>query len=504
MTIRRQYSLPNCTLILEGLSDSVPEAGTHVDARPLMTILINAECHVVGEAQPLTGGREFLESLLRAVSGYAQQFLSQIPHPISGGDKPALVKLQKLEGKNLHRLTLLNTSEQESGAGKATPGMMVIAPEKTVQIDLTSVQLFDLVEAIDQFLADSRTLPDLGISLQPVSRRHRQADQPIVQRAAPAALGITGLALAASSLFLLPIPEVREPGVPETEPDSRELSSENSEDETLSATTPTPTPTPPETLISPETANPTIAPEASETDQTPPSAPSATQLREVLTANSQITDPTELGYLQRNLHKQLYQAWQNRQALEENSAYQVTVGKDGAVIGYKPVKGTPIEAAEKTPLSELLYIPKTGGSSPQESYALFLAVFTKEGSLEVSPWHGFRGKATLGQKITQATVIEDLKTKLYERVNEKWDKSLTSTQDLVYRVAVTEDVEIVDYQPRNQAAWDYVDQTPIEGLLNPKAAGIGSKETGLVPQKPLAQFRVAFKPDGDLEVTSLN
>ncbi|NEO32066.1 MAG: DUF4335 domain-containing protein [Symploca sp. SIO3C6] len=501
MTIRRQYSLPNCTLILEGLSDSVTAVGTPIDARPLMTILVNAECHFVGEAQPLSGGREFLESLLRAVSGYAQEFLSQIPRPISDGDKPALVKLQKVEGANLHRLSLLNISEQESGAGKSSPRTMVIAPEKTVQIDLTPVQLFDLVEAVDQFLADSRTLPDLGISLQPVSRRYRQADQPIVQRAAPAALGMTSLAVAASALFLLPTPEVREPGVPETEPDSRELSSEDSEDETLSATTPKPTPTPPETLISPETANLTTTPEAGEIEQT---LPSATQLRQVLEANSEIVDPTELGYLQRNLHKQLYQAWRNRRALEQNAAYQVTVGKDGAIIGYKPVKGTPIDVAQKTPLSELLYIPKTGGSSPQESYALFLAVFTKEGSLEVSPWHGFRGRPTLGKQITQATVIEDLQSKLYERINEKWDKKSTYTQDLIYRVAVTEDVEIVDYQPTNQAAWDYVKQTPIEGLLNPKAAGIGSKENGLVPQEPLAQFRVMFKPDGDLEVTSLN
>ncbi|NER26299.1 MAG: hypothetical protein F6J89_01205 [Symploca sp. SIO1C4] len=330
---------------------------------------------------------------------------------------------------------------------------------------------------------------------------YRQADQPIVQRAAPAALGMTSLAVAASALFLLPTPEVREPGVPETEPDSRELSSEDSEDETLSATTPKPTPTPPETLISPETANLTTTPEAGEIEQT---LPSATQLRQVLEANSEIVDPTELGYLQRNLHKQLYQAWRNRRALEQNAAYQVTVGKDGAIIGYKPVKGTPIDVAQKTPLSELLYIPKTGGSSPQESYALFLAVFTKEGSLEVSPWHGFRGRPTLGKQITQATVIDDLQSKLYERINEKWDKKSTYTQDLIYRVAVTEDVEIVDYQPTNQAAWDYVKQTPIEGLLNPKAAGIGSKENGLVPQEPLAQFRVMFKPDGDLEVTSLN
>ncbi|HEY9672257.1 MAG TPA: DUF4335 domain-containing protein, partial [Waterburya sp.] len=81
MTIRRQYSLPNCTLILEGLSDAPPTSGGQIDARPLMTMLVSAECHFSGIAQPLSGGRDFLESLVRAVSRYAQEFLSQVHHP---------------------------------------------------------------------------------------------------------------------------------------------------------------------------------------------------------------------------------------------------------------------------------------------------------------------------------------------------------------------------------------------------------------------------------------
>ena len=72
MTIRRQYSLPNCTLVLEGLSDG--SAASQLDLRPVLSILMSAECYVTGLGEPLSGGREFFESLVRAVSSYAQEF----------------------------------------------------------------------------------------------------------------------------------------------------------------------------------------------------------------------------------------------------------------------------------------------------------------------------------------------------------------------------------------------------------------------------------------------
>ncbi|MCA1993905.1 MAG: DUF4335 domain-containing protein, partial [Coleofasciculus sp. S288] len=283
MTIRRQYSLPNCTLILEGLSDGSTGPSGQIDARPLMTILVNAECHFAGQEKPLSGGRDFFESLVRAVSRYAQEFLSQLSHPKPHGDKPELVQLQRLKDKNLHLLTLLPTAEAhpvgaEAGmirdsvshgaiAGGTIPSG-VITQGMPVQLYLSTVQLFDLVEAIDQFLADRRTLPDLSVSLEPLPRRYRKADQPITQRAAPAALGLSSLALAAIAFFLVPIPEVREP---------KPVGAEGNTSETASPT-------------------PTSDPQASATPK--PSPPSTSELEEALASTKEITDPTELNYLQ--------------------------------------------------------------------------------------------------------------------------------------------------------------------------------------------------------------
>src|SRR6478672_2433368 len=159
MTIQRQYSLPNCTLVLEGLSD--PTASINpTDLRPLMSILINVECRIAGREQPLTGGRDFFVALVAAVSRYAQEFLSGIHLPVSA----SAIQIQRLN-RNQHRLTV---QPPEDAAAEAA---------STAQVDLNTVQLFDLIDAVDQFFADAQTLPDLTLQLAPVSKRYTAARQ---------------------------------------------------------------------------------------------------------------------------------------------------------------------------------------------------------------------------------------------------------------------------------------------------------------------------------------
>lgn len=475
MTIQRQYSLPNCTLILEGLSDGSAAGGGQIDTRPLMTILVNAECRFTGQTQALSGGRDFLESLVRAVSRYAQEFLSQVRHPKLHEEKPSLVQLEKVEEKNLHRLTLLPTDEA-SGNRMVSDSVSHTGVQqgKLIQLDLTTVQLFDLVEAIDQFLADRRTLPELNVLLQPLSKRYRKADQPMAKRAAPATLGMASLAFAAIALFFVPIPEIRSPKPVAAEPNSSETTSP-SPGEPLSSASPSPTSSP----------------------------PSATDLEDVLTTVPEITDPTQLRFLQRNLYTKLDQSWENRDEVDENLEYRVGVGKDGEIIGYKPVDEQPSDAAQDTPLPELLYTPTNGSVASQDPIAQFRVVFNRRGILQISPWRGYTGKPSLGPEITDASVVTELNDKLYEQLTEKWEGTPLSRRDLVYRVAVTEEGVIADYEPNNQPASDYIRETPLPDLHKPEAAGIGGADSELLPQKPLAQFRVVFKSGGVLEVSPL-
>jgi len=70
----------------------------------------------------------------------------------------------------------------------------------SIQIDLTTVQLFDLVEAVDQFFADSQTLPDLSLQLTVLNTAG--SSQPLVKQAVPGAVGVSSLALAAIAFSL--------------------------------------------------------------------------------------------------------------------------------------------------------------------------------------------------------------------------------------------------------------------------------------------------------------
>ncbi|MBV8886162.1 MAG: DUF4335 domain-containing protein [Chroococcidiopsidaceae cyanobacterium CP_BM_RX_35] len=197
MNIQRLYSLPNCKLLIEGLSNANDTSSTEV--RPLLSMLVNVECHLAATDRPLTGGRDFFESLVAAVSAYAQEFLSKVHHPLAHKHRSGLVELHKVDD-NWHRLIVHSKSETQGSNVGESPN------QPPIQINLTTVQLFDLVEAVDQFFADSQTLPDLSPQLLPISKRFVTSSQIVAKQALPTAVGVSSLALAAIAFFFIPIP----------------------------------------------------------------------------------------------------------------------------------------------------------------------------------------------------------------------------------------------------------------------------------------------------------
>lgn len=381
MTIQRQYSLPNCKLVLQGLGSDTGD----LSGRPLMSMVTNVECYLAGQNMPLTGGRVFLESLVAAVSNYAQGYLSGIHHLIRRDrhQQSGLVQIQQV-GHNLHRLTVHPELDH---------------PGSPNEVDLTTVQLFDLVEAVDQLYADAQTLPDLSLQLDPLPKRHVVSTEPLGKRAVPVAVGASSLAAAAAVLFMLPAPEVRRPEATSQSGTTEQTSPEQSPGASPSPTTGSASP---EVASSPTaTSSPTDAtsPTPSPTDASSPAAADSGAGLNLANA-PEVTDPTELDRLTVQLYDKLDLAWKKTPTFDGQLIYRVGVNPNGDIVGYKYGNDASLTYLTDTPLMDVQFTPPaaasssssesspTTTSSSKEPIAQFRVVFKSDGVLEVSPWNG--------------------------------------------------------------------------------------------------------------------
>ena len=398
MTIRREYSLPNCTLVVEGLNKD----GTEGTAHPVLNLVTSVECLLPGQKEPIVGGRSLLDDLARTVTPYAQSFLSGIPHPLLPGAHASSVSLERTESDR-HRLTIRPTDENgvKNGQGSTNGG--------SLEIELGTVQLFDLVEAVDQLLLDQQILPDLGLNLTAVSRQYVANQEPIAKRILPAAIGVVGLAAAAAALFFLPIPE----RAVEPEPNPALEDSPIPAPETEDGATP-PDGTPEESDFEPiapitdEELDPEADASAEDAEETPATeetdgaetegedeatddaaddeAASPAELDDAVSEAPLITDAVLISDLQNQLRDRLDSAWTEEPSFSEALEYRVRVAEDGEILGFRFVNDAALENVEEVPLGDLSYTETE--DSIQEPTAEYRVVFTPAGAIEVSPWHG--------------------------------------------------------------------------------------------------------------------
>ncbi|MGB0562986.1 MAG: DUF4335 domain-containing protein [Spirulinaceae cyanobacterium] len=477
MTIKRQYSLPKCSLQLEGMNAAATEDNEIDSHRPLLSVLLQAECIFPDREPRLLGGRDFLESLVNAVSLYAQGVLSGVSQP-AATHRESGVNLWPSEQPGYHHLEWLPAEGQP------------------VELELSTLHLADLVDAIDQFFADPRTLPDMTLQLTPVSRRYRQADIPLAVRAQPLATGLGSLAIAALLLFFIPVPEVEEPTVPpETTEENGETTQTDPDETPADASGEDDPPDADETNDESDGADDASEPERADTGETI----TAAELEELLSQGETITDPTEVRYIEQYLYRELNRAWEERDRLSTDLAYRVTATVDGAIVAYEPVDGTPEERGELTPLPDLQFLPTQAAIAQREATVDFKVVFTQDQVLQVNPWHGYAGTPTLGEQIEDAETLGKLQDELAQTLGEDWDEDVdTLGNDLVFRVGVTEAGEVADYQAQNNAAFTLSGLTPLPDRLEPNA---GRSTGSVIPGEPLGQFQVVFKPDGVVEVS---
>ncbi len=477
MTIRRQYILPNCNLILEGMSGE--------DAlNPLapLTVLLNTECQFPGIADPIVGGRDFLEALVQAVSRYAQAFLSGVPalppKTTAAATAAPLVTLEP-EGRHRHRLRLATVDKE----GSAPP----------VDIVLTTVQLFDLVEAVDQLLADTQTLPDLTVALNSIPRRQAKPREPLVQRAAPVAVGASAVAVAAAALFFLPVPSL-EPRPPESVQENG-TSSESSETPETEANTTTPPGTDGEAAAAEDRGSPVEAALALARLENAPAIEDADTLD---TLQNQLVDT-----LEQNLGGATF---------GEDLVYRVGVSATGELLGYRHESDAALLNVDATPLPQLTYVPVNPDTVVEEPVAQFRVTFSAAGEVTAEPLTSAGSAQESGQSAvtpTQAsgnpaplssTITEEVRTRArLETMNTRLRQTLREAQErrtfdtnLVYRVRFAETGVVVGYEPDDNTAAAQASATPLPALTTAEA---------ISDQTPQADFRVVFTTDGVLEVS---
>jgi len=387
MTIQRQYSLPNCKLIVEGLADST---NANAGVRPVMSVVTNVECRFLGSETVLSGGRDFLESLAIAVSNYAQEFLSSVPHPHHREGKANLVSLERVS-TDLHRLKVEAEAPSLEMNGSQVAGRRVASPP--VQVDLRTGHLFDLVDAIDQLFADTQTVPDLTLQLKPVSKRYAVTHEPMTKQAVPAAIGLASLAAAAIALFFVPIPERRPQSA--TEPTTQSSPASPSAIAASSpGASPDGEPTSPPSAIAAVLASPSASPASAEVtpeasasaSPTETSSPSPAALSGALDSSPEITDPAQLSTLKLQLRDNLASAWTQPTDFQEDLVYQVSAAQNGDILGFRYMNQSAVNYANQTPLPDLQYKPAE--QTDPEPVGLFRVVFTPGGVVQVSPWYG--------------------------------------------------------------------------------------------------------------------
>ncbi|MEM9904871.1 MAG: DUF4335 domain-containing protein [Cyanobacteria bacterium P01_D01_bin.44] len=489
MTIQRQYVLPNCSLILEGLSNN--------DTSDVLSLLASAECKFVGIEQPISGGLAFFQSLVETISQYTQALLSGLPHP-PAKTETSMVQLKPGDGPYHHLIVQpesLPNAEPQPGAETAADN-----------IKLSTVQLFDLAEAIDQFFADTQTLPDLKLQLVPLSRRYVRPSEPLAQRATPPLLGLGAFAIAAAGLFWLPIPEIPEPR-PENTP--AETTSED-----------------------PTRANPSL----SNGDPAASTQPDSTQ--------PTTTDPEQTTQLQAQLQADLERALLiEPPTLEAALSYQVSVAENGDLIGYRAENELSLASIDQTPLPGLTYLPlEPETDQNNEPVTQFRVVFSPDGNVSVlklanqppassslapsgesapdeastaaldetetagadrgaspEPDSNPRQPQTsqisgqlsqpIQTKIESANQIATLNTQLRRDIIENRDRREFG-ETLEYRVRLAEDGTLVGYEAHNDAAETYLDETPLPELAQ-----------SADPALPQTDFLVVITEDGIVQVS---
>jgi len=129
-----------------------------------------------------------------------------------------------------------------------------------------------------------------------------------------------------------------------------------------------------------------------------------------------------------------------------------------------------------------------------ESAAPIAAAATAASSATANSATAPNAATSAASGISDQAKLDAIKQQLYAQIDKNWSTIPTFTESLTYRVKVKENGDILQFDPTNKAAKDFVKETPLPILQTPAGATAGAEKT--------AEFQVTFSPTngGVLEV----
>ena len=157
---------------------------------------------------------------------------------------------------------------------------------------------------------------------------------------------------------------------------------------------------------------------------------------------------------------------------------------------------TPPTAAATTPPTAAATTPPTAAATTAPTAAATTpptaAATTPPTAAATTPPTAATTSAT--SQIADKAELDAIGQKLYAQIDQNWSTTPTFTESLTYRVKVKQNGDIVQFDPTNKAAKDFLQETPLPVLQTPAGTPAGAEKT--------AEFQVTFSPSngGKLEV----
>ena len=106
--------------------------------------------------------------------------------------------------------------------------------------------------------------------------------------------------------------------------------------------------------------------------------------------------------------------------------------------------------------------------------------------IAASPATAPKASTSAASGISDKGELDAIGQQLYAQIDQNWKTTPTFTESLTYRVKVQQNGDIVQFEPTNKAAKDFVKETPLSVLQTPSGAGAATQKT--------AEFQVTFSP----------